>query len=42
MTKSQISAMLCVLALMGCGAAGDPVAPDVTIKAEARVGIATN
>ncbi|MDP4893546.1 hypothetical protein [Cypionkella sp.] len=42
MTLTKISALLCVLALMGCGAAGDPVAPDVTIKAEARVGIATN
>jgi len=39
MTKSQISAMLCVLALMGCGAAGEPVAPGVTIEAEARVGV---
>ncbi|WP_395004870.1 hypothetical protein [Cypionkella sp.] len=42
MTLTKISAVLCVLALVGCGAAGDPVAPDVTIKAEARVGIATN
>ena len=39
MTTTHISAMLCLLALMGCGAAGDPVAPGVKITAEARAGV---